>query len=76
MKFIVVNGRTPIPQSFCALCCEPIAGSYCEKSQHGSPTAITSATLVTAKLPSGHLNIMRGRPDLLKLNLQGEGNGH
>jgi hypothetical protein len=28
MKFIVVNGRTPVPQSFCALCREPIAGSY------------------------------------------------
>jgi hypothetical protein len=28
MKFIVVNGRTPVRQSFCALCCEPIAGSY------------------------------------------------
>jgi hypothetical protein len=28
MKFIVVNGRTPVPQSFCALCCEPIAGDY------------------------------------------------
>jgi len=28
MKFIVVNGRTPRPQSFCALCCEPIGGCY------------------------------------------------
>src|SRR3954449_5810118 len=28
MKFIVVNGRTPRPQSFCALCCEPIGESY------------------------------------------------
>jgi len=28
MKFILVNGRTPSPQSFCALCCEPIGGSY------------------------------------------------
>jgi glucose dehydrogenase len=28
MKFIVVNGRTPRPQSFCSLCCEPIGESY------------------------------------------------
>jgi hypothetical protein len=28
MKFILVNGRTPSPPSFCALCCEPIGQSY------------------------------------------------
>jgi hypothetical protein len=28
MKFVLVNGRTPRPQSFCALCCEPIGASY------------------------------------------------
>jgi hypothetical protein len=28
MNFVLVNRRTPRPQSFCALCCEPIAGSY------------------------------------------------
>ena len=28
VKFILVNGRTPRPQSFCALCCEPIGDSY------------------------------------------------
>jgi hypothetical protein len=28
MKFVLVNGRTPHPQSFCALCCEPIEASY------------------------------------------------
>jgi hypothetical protein len=28
MKFVVVNGRTLRPQSFCALCCEPIGTSY------------------------------------------------
>ena len=28
MRFILVNGRTPNPQSFCALCCESIAESY------------------------------------------------
>jgi hypothetical protein len=28
MKFILVNGRTPRQQSFCALCCEPIGETY------------------------------------------------
>ena len=28
MKFVLVNGRTPRPQSFCALCCEPVGESY------------------------------------------------
>jgi hypothetical protein len=26
--FLLVNGRTPSPQSFCALCCEPIGETY------------------------------------------------
>jgi hypothetical protein len=28
MKFVLVNGRTPRAQSFCALCCEPIGKTY------------------------------------------------
>ena len=29
MKFVVVNGRSPHPQSFCVLCCNPIGeGGY------------------------------------------------
>src|SRR5262249_25381911 len=28
IKFVLVNGRTPRPQSFCALCCEAIGESY------------------------------------------------
>ncbi len=28
MKFIVVNGRTPCPQTFCVLCCETIGTHY------------------------------------------------
>jgi hypothetical protein len=28
MNFVLVNGRTPHPQSFCAVCCEPIGESY------------------------------------------------
>jgi hypothetical protein len=28
MTFVLVNGRTPRPQSLCAWCCEPIGESY------------------------------------------------
>jgi len=28
MRFVVVNGRTPRPQSFCAACCEAIGENY------------------------------------------------
>ena len=28
MKFVLVNGRTPNPESFCALCCESIGERY------------------------------------------------
>jgi hypothetical protein len=28
MKFVLVTGRTPRPQSFCAACREPIGESY------------------------------------------------
>jgi hypothetical protein len=28
MRFVLVNGRTPRPQSFCAMCCEPIGNGY------------------------------------------------
>ena len=28
MKFVLVNGRRPHPETCCALCCEPIGESY------------------------------------------------
>lgn len=28
MQFILVNGRSPRPQSFCTLCCEPVQDGY------------------------------------------------
>jgi hypothetical protein len=28
MKFILINGRTPRVEAFCALCCEPIGETY------------------------------------------------
>jgi hypothetical protein len=28
MKFVLVNGRSPRTESFCALCCEPIGEGY------------------------------------------------
>jgi hypothetical protein len=28
MRFVLVNGRKPCPQTFCVSCCEPIGASY------------------------------------------------
>jgi len=28
MRFVLVSGRTPYPQSVCAMCCEPIGAGY------------------------------------------------
>jgi hypothetical protein len=28
MRFVLVNGRSPREESFCALCCEPIGEGY------------------------------------------------
>ena len=28
MKFVLVNGRAPRPQSSCAFCCQPIGDGY------------------------------------------------
>ncbi|MEA3092644.1 MAG: hypothetical protein QOJ04_3986, partial [Caballeronia sp.] len=28
MKFVLVNGRTPNPQTFCAVCCDAIGENY------------------------------------------------
>jgi len=47
VKFVLVNGRTPRPQSFCALCCEPIGGSYLREIA----TRLSSATSVVKCRP-------------------------
>jgi hypothetical protein len=36
MKFVLVNGRTSCPESFCALCCKPIGASYLRKTYNRS----------------------------------------
>jgi hypothetical protein len=28
MRFVLVNGRTPSPKTYCFSCCEPIHGAY------------------------------------------------
>ena len=28
MRFVLVNGRAPLPQSSCAFCCQPIGNGY------------------------------------------------
>ncbi|MGY3033895.1 hypothetical protein ACVIIV_003065 [Bradyrhizobium sp. USDA 4354] len=37
MRFILVNGRTPCPKTFCMLCCEPIQASYLREFSTGLP---------------------------------------
>lgn len=35
MRFVLVNSRTPSPQSFCAFCCRTIAASYLREIETG-----------------------------------------
>jgi hypothetical protein len=58
MNFVLVNGRSPSPQSFCALCCEPIGWRYLREiatrlcyCDHKCYVGHCKYT-VTAKLPS------------------------
>jgi hypothetical protein len=37
VRFVLVNGRTPSPQSLCVLCCEPIGASYLREIGTGLP---------------------------------------
>jgi len=53
MRSVLVNGRAPRPQSFCAWCCEPIGENYLRELATNFPTAITIATSVTAGFPTG-----------------------
>ena len=34
MRFVLVNGRRPRAESFCALCCEPIGEGYVRELGH------------------------------------------
>ena len=63
MKFVLVNGRTPARNRSvrCAVS-QSVRATY-EISRSSSPTAVTSATSITAKLPSPHSNTMRWRHD-------------
>jgi hypothetical protein len=68
MIFVLVNDRTPTPQSFCALCCRPIGERYLREvaTRLSYCDAIASATLVTAQVLSQHSKIMRGRHDVVE----------
>ncbi len=54
MRFVLVNGRAPRPQSSCAFCCQPIGNgylrelttrlSYCNRFGHSELTARTLET--------------------------------
>ena len=37
MKFVLVNGRIPQPQSFCGFCCDPVGESYVRELATGLP---------------------------------------
>jgi hypothetical protein len=63
MQFVLVNGRSPRPESSCALCCETIGESYLRELTTHLPTAITSATSVIASSPSQDARNMRGHHD-------------
>jgi len=52
MRFVLVNGRTPCPQSFCLLCCELIGTSYLREIGTRLPYCDHNATPITAIGPS------------------------
>jgi hypothetical protein len=64
MNFMLVNGRTPRPQSFCARCCEPIGASYLREIATRLSYCDHGATPVKGNLPSQFPRIIRGRHDV------------
>jgi hypothetical protein len=58
VKFVLVNGRTPRPQSFCALCCEPIGGSYLREIATRL-SYCDHKCYVGRQMPPRHFKIMR-----------------
>jgi hypothetical protein len=67
IKFVLVNGRTPRPQSFCALCCEAIGESclrelttrlsYCDHQCYAGNCKV--ATLALKSMQGPHDNHRR-----------------
>jgi hypothetical protein len=61
MKFVLLNGRTPCPQSFCALCFGPIGEtylreltarlSYCDRCGRSSSEALGRSPFRSSRLP-------------------------
>ena len=47
MKFVLVNGRMPRPESFCALCCEAIG--FKARAGIGALTFVVAAPFVSAR---------------------------
>ena len=64
MKFVLVNGRTPRPHLSVRCAVSQTGRATCENLQRGSPTAITSATPVTASFASQRSKSMQGRHDI------------
>jgi hypothetical protein len=69
MKFVLVNGRAPRPQSSCAFCCQPIEGgylrelttrlSYCDQQCYLSHSELAARAVETAT-PETSWEIVRG----------------
>jgi hypothetical protein len=63
MKFVLVNGRTPASRPAVRYVLSRSGRVICENLLLSSPTAITAATSVTARLPPQRSKSMRGRHD-------------
>jgi len=65
MRFVLVNGRAPRPQSSCAFCCQPIGDgylrelttrlSYCNPQCYFGHSELTAPALETATRKSGRI---------------------
>jgi hypothetical protein len=73
MKFTLVNGRTPKPQSFCALCSSPIGESYLRELATGLAYCDHDCYLRDSKVTDSPKNPISGEGImmLLKAKLRG-----
>jgi hypothetical protein len=65
MRFVLVNGRTPGPQSFCTLCCEPIGGSYLRDIATRPPPRARQEIVVPLRSESRHRLLVRSGQDTI-----------
>ena len=63
MNFVLVNGRTPRPESFCALCCDAIGETYPRELRTRLSYCSYEYYLGHCKLAMRGLRIGRGHHD-------------